>query len=94
MVSIEWWYARTGPGQVGEIVSYSVPVQGKLESEANRIARGAKAILASEPKIRTGASQVKVEQHDLDYYVSLEDPGGKGGAAGIEMHFGVLRRSV
>ena len=94
MASIEWWYARTGPGQVGEIASYSVPVQAKLRSEAYRIAANARGILASEPKVRTGASQVEVEQHDLDYYVSLTDPEGKGGAAGIEMHFGVLRRSV
>ena len=94
MASIEWWYARTGPGQVGEIVSYSSPVQSKLRSEAYRIAANARGILASEPKVRTGASQVEVEQHDLDYYVSLTDPEGKGGAAGIEMRFGVLRRSV
>lgn len=94
MVSITWYYGKTGPGQVGEIVSYSTPVQAKLKSEAHRIAANARGILASEPKIRTGDSQVKVEQHDLDYYVSLEDKGGKGGAAGIEMHFGVLRRSV
>lgn len=94
MASIEWWYARTGPGQVGEIASYSAPVQSKLKSEAHRIAANARGILASEPKVRTGASQVEVEQHDLDYYVSLTDPEGKGGAAGIEMHFGVLRRSV
>lgn len=94
MVSITWWYGKTGPGQVGEIVSYSAPVQAKLKSEATRIASNARSILASEPKVRTGDSQVKVEQHDLDYYVSLEDNSGKGGAAGIEMHFGVLRRSV
>ena len=94
MASIEWWYARTGPGQVGEIASYSAPVQSKLKSEAHRIAANARGILASEPKVRTGAPQVEVEQHDLDYYVSLTDPEGKGGAAGIEMHFGVLRRSV
>ena len=45
MVSIQWWYAKTGPGQVGEIASYSAPVQAKLKSEAHRIAANAKGIL-------------------------------------------------
>lgn len=96
MVDIDWWYAKDGPGQVGEIVSYSIPVRARLSSEANRISRNAKSILASEPKVRTGRSQVKVEHHDLDWYVFLDDSGdgGKGGAAGIEMRFGVLGRSI
>lgn len=94
MVSITWYYGKTGPGQVGEIVSYSTPVQAKLKSEAHRIGRNAASILNSEPKKRTGDSFVMIEQHDLDYYVTLNDPEDKGGAAGIEMHFGVLRRSV
>jgi len=94
MVSIEWWYAKTGPGQVGEIASYSTPVQAKLKSEAYRIGRNASAILNSEPKKRTGDSFVMIEKGDLDYYVTLNDVEDKGGAAGIEMHFGVLRRSV
>ena len=96
MVSIQWYYARTGPGQMAEIASYTVPVNAKLSAEAHRIAANARAILSSEPKIRTGTSQVKVEKHDLDYHVLLDDSAGegKGGAAGIEMRFGVLGRSV
>lgn len=97
MVNIHWYYARTGPGQVSEIVSYTVPVDAALASHANRIAANAKSILASEPKVRTGDSQIEVEKHDLDYHVFLKDPSigeVNGGAAGIEKHFGVLRRSV
>ncbi|MGR6088956.1 hypothetical protein ACU4IU_00150 [Brevibacterium sp. CSND-B09] len=96
MVNIRWYYARTGPGQVAEIASYTTPVNAKLSAEAHRIGASAKAILNSEPKIRTGDSQVTVEKHDLDYYVLLDDSAGegKGGAAGIEMRFGVLGRSI
>lgn len=96
MVHIEWWYARTGPGQVADIVSHSSPVQSKLSSEAHRIGANALAILNSEPKTRTGDSQVKVYKADLDWYVSLDDSAGegRGGAAGIEMRFGVLGRSI
>lgn len=97
MVHIEWWYARTGPGQVADIVSHSSPVQSKLSSEAHRIAANALSILNSEAKVRTGDSQVEVEQAELDYYVYLKDPSiGRfnGGAAGIEKHFGVLGRSI
>lgn len=92
MVDIEWWYARTGPGQVGEIVSYSAPAQGKLRSEANRIARSARTILNTEPKTRTGDSQVGVEKHDLDWYVTVSDKGMA--ASKIDQQFGVLRRSI
>ncbi|MDN6377680.1 MAG: DUF5403 family protein [Brevibacterium aurantiacum] len=97
MVSVQWYYGRTGPGQVGEIVSYTTPVQEKLRTEAYRIAGNAKSILSSEPKVRTGDSQITVEQHDLDYHVFLVDPSigrSNAGAAGIEKHFGVLARSV
>lgn len=97
MVSIRWFYERTGPGQVADIVSHAAPVQAELKEQANRIAANASAILASEPKVRTGDSQVDTFQADLDYYVVLKDPSiGKrmGGAAGIEKHFGVLGRSV
>lgn len=82
---------------MADIVSHTAPVQAKLKTEAGRIAANAKSILATEPKIRTGDSQVHVEQFELDYYVMLKDPTiGKrwGGAAGIEMRFGVLGRSV
>ncbi|GAA1645866.1 hypothetical protein ABZX73_16925 [Brevibacterium casei] len=92
MVSIEWWYARTGPEQVGEIVSYSVPVNARLKAEATRIAANARVILNTEPKTRTGDSQVGIEHHDLDWYVTITD---KGMAASIiDQQLGVLRRSV
>lgn len=96
MVHIHWWYARTGPGQVADIVSHAAPVQAKLSAKAHVIGAKASAILNSEPKIRTGDSQVKVHKADLDWYVTLDDSAGegKGGAAGIEMRFGVLGRSV
>lgn len=97
MVSIRWFYERTGPGQVADIVSHSAPVQAELKSQAARIAANASAILESEPKVRTGDSQVEYFQADLDYHVVIKDPTiGKqnGGAAGIEMRFGVLGRSV
>lgn len=92
MVNIDWYYARTGKGQVAEIVSYSAPVQNKLRAVAYERAALAQAILNSEPKVRTGDSQVKVSQGDLDYYVELTDPLGKGAGVGIEARFGVLRR--
>lgn len=97
MASITWFYKRTGKGQVGEIVSYSVPVQGALSSAANGIAGRASAALESKPKVRTGDSQIDVMQADLDYYVLLKDPSvGKrhGGAAGIEKALGILGGSV
>lgn len=96
MVHIDWYYARTGPGQVADIVSHAGPTQSKLESEAKRIARNARAILNSEPKVRTGDSQVRIEKHELDWHVFLDDSAGegKGGAAGIETRFGVLGRSI
>lgn len=94
MVYIRWFYARTGPGQVADIVSHAAPVQAKLESEAHRIGSNAARILNTEPKVRTGDSQVKVSKGELDWYVELTDPEGKGGAAGIEMRFGVLGRSI
>lgn len=97
MVNIHWYYQRTGKGQVAEIVSYSTPVQGKLASEAGRIAGKASAALNSKPKVRTGASQVEIVKGDLDYYVMLKDPSigkGFGGAAGIEKTFGILGDSV
>lgn len=90
MVNITWYYARTGPGQVAEIVSYSTPVQSKLKAEAASRAARAAALLASMPKERTGDSQVEIEQGELDYYVKIVDPLGKGGAAGIEKRFGIL----
>lgn len=96
MVHIQWWYARTGPGQVADIVSHAAPVQSKLSSEAHRIGGKASSILSTEPKVRTGDSQVKVYQADLDWYVTLDDSAGegRGGAAGIEERFGVLGRSI
>lgn len=94
MVNIQWYYGRTGPGQVAEIVSYSVPVDAALSKHANRIGSKARAALASRPKVRTGASQIRIKKHDLDYYVELTDPDGKGGAAGIEMKLGILRDAV
>lgn len=96
MVNVHWYYARTGPGQVADIVSHAAPVQRKLASEARRIGAKASSILNSEPKHRTGASQVRVFQAELDWHIVLDDSAGegKGGAAGIEERFGVLARSI
>lgn len=95
MVRIQWYYGRTGPGQVAEIASYTTPVQAKLEAEAMSIGRKASNILNTEPKVRTGESFVMVSQGDLDWYVELYDTGdGDSAAAGIEKRFGVLARSV
>lgn len=90
MVNITWYYARTGPGQVAEIASYTAPVQAKLKAEASKRQRRAQSLLDSLPKVRTGDSQVTLSRGDLDYYVQIEDPSGKGGAAGIEDMFGIL----
>jgi hypothetical protein len=87
---IQWYYPRTGPGGVADIVSHLPGVQSELRSEARSRAAKASAILNTRPKIRTGDSRVEVEKGDLDYYVVLKDPSGKGGAAGIEQRFSVL----
>ncbi|WP_029090106.1 DUF5403 family protein [Brevibacterium album] len=87
---IQWYYPRTGEGSVADIVSHLGGVQAELRSEARSRAAKAAALLNTRPKIRTGASQVEVVKGDLDYHVVLNDPSGKGGAAGIEERFGIL----
>lgn len=92
MARIQWWYGRTGPGQVADIVSHSTPVQASLASHAKAIGARAENTLNTEPKTRTGDSQVYVFKADLDWYVEVRD---KGMAAGIiEKRFGVLRQSL
>lgn len=92
MARITWYYDRTGPGQVADIVSHAAPVQAELQVKARGIASRASSTLESKPKTRTGDSQVHVYKADLDWYVEVRD---KGMAAGIiEKTFNVLRQSL
>lgn len=90
MVKVTWFYGRTGPGQVADIVSHLPGMDAALRAEAAPRAAKAAALLDMLPKERTGDSQVVLTKGDLDYRVEIRDPDGKGGAAGIESQFHVL----
>ena len=88
---IVWYYDRTGPGSVADIVSHLPGVQAELKSKASAAAAEASAMLDSMPKRRTGASQVQVRKGDLDWYVTIGDPLGAVAGASISKRFGILR---
>ena len=90
MVYVEWWYAREGPGQVADIVSHLPGVQAAVKEHASDAKNQATVLLNTLPRVRTGASQVTMHKGDLDWYVSIVDPSGKGGAAGIEKNLHIL----
>lgn len=92
MAHITWFYGRTGPGQVADIVSHAAPVQASLASHAKAIGARAEHTLNTAPKTRTGDSQVNVFKADLDWYVEVRDKGMAAGA--IEKRFQVLRQSL
>lgn len=90
MADIEWYYARTGRGQVGEIAARSAPSQHGLKKIADRIGDRAASHLDTRAVYRTGDSHITVTQGDLDYYVNLVDP--EGGAAAIEFGWSQIHK--
>lgn len=82
MASIEWYFDRTGPGQVGDIAAHSHVAARALKKIANRIGDRAASNLDTRAVRRTGQSHITVTKGHLDWYVNLEDP--KGGAMAIE----------
>ncbi|MCQ9385119.1 DUF5403 family protein [Brevibacterium moorei] len=91
-VDIQWYYPAVGPGSVADIVSHLGGVQADLRSRAATFAGEAAVLLDTEPKRRTGQSQIKLDHGELDWYVTLTDPNGVGAAGGIEKRFHILAR--
>lgn len=90
MADIDWYYGRTGRGQVSDIVAHSIPSERGLKKIANRIGDRAASHLDTRAVHRTGDSHITVTQGDLDYYVNLVDP--EGGAAAIEFGWSQIHK--
>lgn len=84
---------REGAGSVEDVASHKPQVVAALASTAAGIARRADMNLDVRPRVRTGASKIRLEQGKLDYYVMLVDE-SHGSAYGIEKRHGVLRDSM
>lgn len=86
---------RQGKHSVEDVVSHLPKTRAALAVAASELQMRAQARLESLPKVRTGRSQVHMEEHDLDWYVYLvEGQYGKGGSAGIEAEHGILSGAV
>ena len=90
MAKIVWFYADTGPGQLGDILSHMGGVKAEVRSEAEAGRARAAAILDTRPRVRTGDSQIGVASGDVDAYVYLSDPNQFKAAWRIEERFGAL----
>lgn len=79
---IDWYHpARGGRGpesSTGAVISHLPGVKAALSEEAHSLGVQAEMALAGHRK--TGAAQIEVEHHALDWYVKLTDPdpGGNG----------------
>lgn len=90
MARIYWYYADTGPGQLGDILSHMGGVKAEVRAKAESGAARAATILDTKPRVRTGDSQVGVASGDVDSYVYLSDPNQFKAAWRIEERFGAL----
>lgn len=84
---------REGARSVEDVVSHQPQVVAALASTAAGIARRADMSLDVRPKVRTGASKIRMEQGKLDYYVMLTDE-SHASAYSIERELGILRGSI
>lgn len=71
-----------GQKRMNHVISHIDGVKRAVKNEADDIGNIARRRLNTEPKRRTGASQVVVSQGDTDAFVSLVDP------AALSIEFG------
>ena len=101
------WLGWNGPpmgrGSVEDVVSHTVPVVKALKTHATALAQDAAFNLDARAQRRTGDSQIRAlhrgDSYDgftpeLDSYVFIEDPQGRGGGAGIEARHHVIGDAV
>lgn len=77
-------YRRVNGRKLTEVIALTETAQRAVDDEAIFRAQIAAGLLESEPKVRTGTSEITLDKGKIDAYVVLDDTRGLQAALSIE----------
>lgn len=77
-------YRKPGNRDLEQVIGFHRTVQGELNRLAFVTAVRAERLLMTQPKERTGDSQIEIAHEKIDWYVVLDDTRGLDAAMSIE----------